>query len=102
MSAHEYPDSPQIAVGVIVIRDDKVLLVRRGQPPGEGLWAVPGGSVELGETLKEAAERMGRSPEAVKKLFWRALKELRTIMTDTASLHLPDRELEREEGHDVE
>jgi ADP-ribose pyrophosphatase len=57
MSTHAYPDSPQIAVGVIVIRGDKVLLVRRGQPPGEGLWAVPGGSVELGETLKEAAER---------------------------------------------
>lgn len=57
MSTHEYPDSPQIAVGAIVIRNNKVLLVKRKQPPGEGLWAVPGGRVELGETLQEAAER---------------------------------------------
>ena len=57
MSTHEYPDSPQIAVGAIVIRDNKVLLVKRKQPPSEGLWAIPGGRVELGETLQEAAER---------------------------------------------
>jgi 8-oxo-dGTP diphosphatase len=44
-------------VGAIVVRDGRVLLVRRGHPPSEGLWAIPGGSVELGETLQEAAER---------------------------------------------
>ena len=53
----EYPDVPLVAVGAIVARDGRVLLVRRGQPPGEGLWAIPGGRVELGETLQEAAER---------------------------------------------
>ena len=57
MSTHEYPDSPQLAVGAIVMRDNKVLLVKRGRPPGQGLWAVPGGRVKLGETLKEAVER---------------------------------------------
>ena len=57
MSTHEYPDSPQIAVGAIVIKDNEVLLVKRKQTPGMGLWAIPGGSVELGETLQEAAER---------------------------------------------
>jgi len=53
----EYPDTPVVAVGAIVVRDGRVLLVRRGQPPSEGLWAIPGGRVELGETLQEAAER---------------------------------------------
>ncbi len=53
----EYPDTPVVAVGAIVVRDGRVLLVRRGQPPSEGLWAIPGGCVELGETLQEAAER---------------------------------------------
>ena len=53
----EYPDRPQIAVGAIVIRDNRVLLVRRGQPPSEGLWEIPGGRVRLGETLQEAIER---------------------------------------------
>lgn len=57
MSAHEYPDSPRPAVGAIVIRNNKVLLVKRSQPPGEGLWAIPGGRVKLGETLQAAAER---------------------------------------------
>jgi len=57
MSVDEYPDSPQIAVGAVVIRDEKVLLVKRRKPPGKGLWSIPGGRVELGETLKEAAER---------------------------------------------
>ena len=57
MSGREYPDSPRVAVGAIVIKDGQVLLVRRGQPPSEGLWAVPGGRVNLGETLQEAAER---------------------------------------------
>jgi 8-oxo-dGTP diphosphatase len=57
VSRREYPDAPQVAVGAIVVRDGRVLLVRRGHPPSEGLWAIPGGSVELGETLQEAAER---------------------------------------------
>ena len=41
----------------MVIHDGAVLLVRRAKPPSEGLWAIPGGSVELGETLAQAAER---------------------------------------------
>jgi len=57
MSSPEYPDRPQLAVGAIVMRHHEVLLVKRGRPPGEGLWAVPGGRVKLGETLKEAVER---------------------------------------------
>jgi 8-oxo-dGTP diphosphatase len=57
MSGLEYPDVPRAAVGAIVVREGKVLLVRRGHSPSEGLWAIPGGRVELGETLQEAAER---------------------------------------------
>jgi ADP-ribose pyrophosphatase len=57
MSNREYPDAPRVAVGAIVIKDGQVLLVRRGQPPSEGLWAIPGGRVHLGETLQQAAER---------------------------------------------
>lgn len=55
--AREYPGSPQVAVGAIVVEAGRVLLVKRSQPPGKGVWAIPGGRVELGETLKEAAER---------------------------------------------
>lgn len=52
-----YPDQPQVAVGAVVFKDDKVLLVLRANPPAEEQWAIPGGRVELGETLQEAAER---------------------------------------------
>jgi 8-oxo-dGTP diphosphatase len=53
----EYPSLPRVAVGAIVFKDHKVLLVRRGKPPAEDLWAIPGGRVEIGETLPAAAER---------------------------------------------
>lgn len=52
-----YPEHPRAAVGAVVFKDDKVLLVRRGRPPARGQWAIPGGNVKLGETLQEAAER---------------------------------------------
>lgn len=48
---------PVCGVGVAVVEDGAILLVLRGRPPGEGLWAVPGGKVELGETMVEAARR---------------------------------------------
>lgn len=52
-----YPDLPRLAVGAVVFKDRQVLLVRRGRPPGQGQWAIPGGNVRLGETLQQAAER---------------------------------------------
>ncbi len=52
-----YPDAPRVAVGALVVHQNKVLLILRGQAPAKGVWAVPGGSVNLGETLQAAAER---------------------------------------------
>lgn len=60
-----YPARPVIAVGAVVIRERQVLLVRRGQPPNAGLWAIPGGAVELGESLQAAAERELREETGV-------------------------------------
>jgi RNA polymerase sigma-70 factor, ECF subfamily len=55
-----------------------------------------------GLSMQEIADRMGRSPEAVKKLFGRALAKLRERFGDTESLHLPDRQLHHLEGGDHE
>jgi 8-oxo-dGTP diphosphatase len=44
-------------VGAIVFHAGKVLLVKRGRPPAKGQWAIPGGTVNLGESLQEAAQR---------------------------------------------
>ena len=57
VDSSEYPAHPRVAIGAIVFKDGKVLLVRRGKPPAEDLWAIPGGRVEIGETLQEATER---------------------------------------------
>jgi len=53
----EYPQCPRVAVGGVVFKDGAVLLVKRGKPPSKGIWAIPGGSVSLGETLQAAVER---------------------------------------------
>ena len=52
-----YPQAPCVAVGAIVFKEDRVLLVRRGKAPSREQWAIPGGSVILGESLQQAAER---------------------------------------------
>lgn len=46
-----------VAVGAIVTDGERILLIQRGHPPGEGLWSIPGGRVELGETLPQALRR---------------------------------------------
>ena len=61
-----YPDAPRVAVGAVVFHDDCILLVRRGKPPADGQWALPGGTVELGETLTQAAEREIREETGIR------------------------------------
>lgn len=53
----EYPEAPRVGVGMVLLRGDEVLLVRRAKPPGAGQWNLPGGAQELGETAEECARR---------------------------------------------
>lgn len=53
----EYPEQPLVGVGAIIIEGDRVLLVKRGHAPLLGEWSIPGGVLEVGETLREAAVR---------------------------------------------
>ncbi len=52
-----YPDRPYVGVGIVVFRDDEVLLVERTKPPIRNRWSIPGGAQEIGETVREAASR---------------------------------------------
>jgi mutator protein MutT len=58
--SREYPDRPLVGVGAVIVRDGRVLLVRRGQAPLLGEWSLPGGVLECGETLREATVREAR------------------------------------------
>ncbi len=53
----EYPDRPLIGVGAIIVERDRAVLVKRGHAPLAGEWSIPGGLLEVGETLREAAVR---------------------------------------------
>jgi mutator protein MutT len=53
----QYPDRPFVGVGAVIVSDGKVLLVKRGREPLAGQWSLPGGAVEVGETLEECLVR---------------------------------------------
>ncbi len=56
----DYPDRPILGVGAVIVEADQVVLIRRGHEPLLGQWSIPGGIVEAGETLREAAIREAR------------------------------------------
>jgi 8-oxo-dGTP diphosphatase len=79
----EYPDRPFIGVGALIIEDGRVLLVKRGHAPRAGEWSIPGGVLELGETVREcvvreALEETGLTVEALELLgvFDRIVRDL--------------------------
>ncbi len=53
----EYPRRPIASLAACVFKGDKILLIKRATPPSKGLWSVPGGVIELGETFEETAKR---------------------------------------------
>ncbi len=56
----EYPDRPLIGAGAIIIEGQRVVLVKRAHPPIQGQWSIPGGVLEVGELIREAAVREAR------------------------------------------
>jgi 8-oxo-dGTP diphosphatase len=56
----EFPDVPLVGVGAIIIEDARVVLVKRAHPPLQAEWSIPGGVLEIGELLREAAIREAR------------------------------------------
>src|SRR5580704_3301177 len=64
-SARTYPTRPYLAVSAAIFRDGRVLIVRRARPPAHGLYTLPGGGVELGETLEQAVIREVREETAL-------------------------------------
>lgn len=57
MPQREFPLSPLVGVGGIVVHENRILLVQRGTEPLKGQWSIPGGLIDVGETLREAVIR---------------------------------------------
>jgi len=56
----EFPELPLVGIGAIIIEGDRVVLVKRAHPPIQGHWSIPGGVLEVGEMVREAAIREAR------------------------------------------
>jgi len=56
----EFPDRPFVGIGAVIIVDDRVVLVKRTHPPIQGEWSIPGGVLEVGELVRDAAIREAR------------------------------------------
>ncbi len=81
MSRREYPERPVVGVGGVVIQDGRALLIRRGSEPLAGQWSIPGGTLELSETIAEGVRRELREEtslevrvldliEVFERIFW--------------------------------
>ena len=78
----EYPSKPFVGVGALIKRNDEILIVKRGNEPGKGLWSVPGGLVETGETLIEAVKREVKEETGLKIKVLKLIDVLENIVRD--------------------
>jgi ADP-ribose pyrophosphatase YjhB (NUDIX family) len=81
----DYPDRPIVGVGAVIIDKRRVLLIKRGSPPLMGEWSLPGGVVELGETLRAAAEREAMEETGLLVKAGEVIEVLDRIVPDKAS-----------------
>lgn len=80
----EYPVAPLVGVGGVVIDQDRVLLVRRAHEPQRGEWSLPGGALEVGETLAQGVEREVREETGLAVQALAVVEVLDRIVRDSA------------------
>src|ERR1051326_4452618 len=80
----DYPDRPIVGVGAVIVRDGRGVLVGRGGEPLAGEWSVPGGVLELGETLRQGAEREALEETGLKVRAGEVLEVFDSIVPDAS------------------
>ena len=78
----KYPEQPLVGVGGIIFQDESVLLIKRGKEPALGQWSIPGGVVDLGETLQAAVAREIREETHIEAQPLALVKVLDRIFRD--------------------
>lgn len=84
--SRQHPERPIVGVGVVVWRQDRFLLVRRGKEPNKGQWSIPGGAQKLGETVFAAAAREVREETGLDVDILALVDVVDGIMTDDAGV----------------
>ncbi len=79
-----YPRHPLLGVGALVFRGSRILMAQRGKEPLKGLWSLPGGLVETGESLADAIRREMREETGLEVQPVRVLEIFERIMRDSA------------------
>jgi len=79
-----YPQRPIVGVGALIFRRDRVLLAQRGKPPRMGAWSLPGGAVEVGESLDAAVRREVREETGLAVKPLKVFQVFERIMRDAA------------------
>lgn len=80
--SREYPIHPLVGVGVFIKDGDNIVLIQRANEPGKGLWSIPGGMVELGEEVREAAKREAKEETGIDVEIDKLLDVLDNIVRD--------------------
>ena len=80
----EYPEHPLVGVGAVIVEGDRVVLVRRAAQPMAGEWSIPGGMLELGETMRAGAEREAREETGLQVEAGEVLGVLDRILPDAS------------------
>jgi|SRR5579859_932134 len=81
----EYPERPIVGVGAVIVANDQVVLVRRGREPLLGQWSIPGGVVELGEGVRQAAAREALEETGLEVDVGEVLEVFESIVPGTES-----------------
>jgi 8-oxo-dGTP diphosphatase len=80
----DYPAHPLVGVGAIIFDENRVVLVRRGRPPALGQWSLPGGMIEVGETMEEAIVREVEEEVGLRVEVIQLISVLDWILVDAA------------------